>query len=127
MPNAILSTDAIPLHAEPVASECGAELVFLGIVRGSEKGEPILGIRYSAYESMALRLLEELVAEAETHETEHQVFIQHRLGPVLVGEPSVVIRVRSKHSAAAFERCHYYLMKLKTQVPIWKEMMMASF
>jgi molybdopterin synthase catalytic subunit len=126
MPNAILSTEPIPLHVVPVGNERGAEVTFLGLVRGSEKGEPIQGIRYSAYEPMALRMLEELVAEASEHETAHEVFIQHRLGPVLVGEPSVIIRVCSKHSAAAFERCQYYLAKLKTQVPIWKEIMPPS-
>jgi molybdopterin synthase catalytic subunit len=123
MPQAILSTDPILPSASTVVSERGAELTFLGLVRGTEAGQPILGIRYSAYEPMALKMLEELVAEAASSDIEHEVFIQHRLGPVLVGQPSVIIRVSSKHSAAAFQKCEYYLAQLKTRVPIWKEMM----
>jgi molybdopterin synthase catalytic subunit len=99
-------------------TEYGAELTFLGIVRGTEHGQPISGIRYSAYESMALKMLQEIVAQP----TDHEVFIQHRLGPVPVGEPSVVIQVWTKHSAASFQLCQDYLATLKQKVPIWKEM-----
>jgi molybdopterin synthase catalytic subunit len=87
-------------------------------VRGSEDGQSIRGIDYSAYEPMALKMLQDLVAEAQG--SGHEVFIQHRLGPVAVGEPSVILSVRSKHSAAAFAACQHYLAELKTRVPIWK-------
>jgi molybdopterin synthase catalytic subunit len=29
--------------------------------------------------------------------------------------------VRTKHSAEAFEMCRWYLMEIKTRVPIWKK------
>ena len=64
--------------------------------------------------------LAELIARgAEVHGS-HRVFIQHRLGFVAAEEPSIVIRVQTKHSAAAFDVCRWYLKEIKTSVPIWK-------
>jgi molybdopterin synthase catalytic subunit len=51
----------------------------------------------------------------------HRVFIQHRLGFVAALEPSLLLRVHTKHSAAAFEICQWYLKEIKTTVPIWKK------
>jgi molybdopterin synthase catalytic subunit len=40
---------------------------------------------------------------------------------VAAEEPSIVIRVRTKHSAEAFDLCRWYLKAIKTRVPIWKK------
>lgn len=94
---------------------------FLGVVRGVEAGQAISGIEYSAYLPMAEKLLAELIDRGEEVHGPHRVFIQHRLGFVAAEEPSIIIRVRTKHSAEAFEICRWYLKEIKTQVPIWKK------
>jgi molybdopterin synthase catalytic subunit len=124
-PQVVLSSAPIVPEAAVFASEVGAEVSFLGIVRGTEGGEPIGGIDYTAYETMALKMLEEMVSEGQHGQPDHEVYVQHRLGPVLVGEPSVIIRVQAKHSAEAFAVCQHYLRELKTRVPIWKRMLPA--
>ncbi len=101
--------------------EEGAEVQFLGVVRGSEDGLPIRGIDYSVYLPMAEKMLQELLERGRAREAAHRVFIQHRLGVVLAEEPSILIRVQTKHSALAFELCAWYLKEIKTTVPIWKK------
>lgn len=117
----VLSTDPI-VPAEPAFdSEEGAEVQFLGIVRGSEDGQPISGIDYSAYLPMAGKMLAELITAGNVKHGRHRVFIQHRLGFVANGEPSIIIRVQTKHSAEAFDLCRWYLKEIKTSVPVWKK------
>lgn len=100
--------------------EEGAEVQFLGIVRGLEDGRPISGIDYTAYVAMAEKMLAELCERGTRGHGPHRVLVQHRLGWVAAEEASILIRVQTKHSAEAFELCRWYLKEVKSTVPIWK-------
>ena len=112
-----------PIVAGPPAfsGEEGAEVQFLGVVRGLEEGRAISGIEYTAYLPMAEKELEDLLARAGNEQSPHQVYVQHRLGFVATGEPSILIQVQAKHSAEAFHTCQWYLREIKSRVPIWKK------
>jgi molybdopterin synthase catalytic subunit len=120
-PLILLSHEPIGLATPAFAAEEGAECQFLGVVRGEEDGRPITGIDYSAYRPMADRELEKLCVRAQQEQGPHRVEIQHRLGFVPECEPSIVIRVKTRHSAASFDLCRWYLKEIKTTVPIWKK------
>ena len=104
----------------------GAEVQFLGTVRGEEDGKPISGIDYTAYRPMAEKMLQELVERGEREHGPHRVFIQHRLGFVATEQPSIIIKVRTTHSAEAFDLCRWYLKEIKSRVPIWKRPVFAE-
>jgi molybdopterin synthase catalytic subunit len=116
-----LSTDPIPQGPTTFADGEGADVQFLGTVRGEEEGRPITGIEYSVYETMAEKELEKLCERGQREHGAHRVEIRHRLGFVPAREPSIVIRVKTRHSAEAFEVCRWYLNEVKTTVPIWKK------
>ena len=116
----VLSSDPIPDSTPSFADGEGAEVRFLGVVRAIEDGRAISGIDYSAYLPMAEKMLQELIERGQAVHGTHEVFIQHRLGFVAAEEPSILIRVRTKHSAEAFDLCRWYLKEIKTCVPIWK-------
>jgi molybdopterin synthase catalytic subunit len=123
----LLSHDPIPVEQTPAfASGEGAEVRFLGTVRDLEDGRLISGIDYSVYLPMAEKMLTELISQGRGDHGPHEVFIQHRLGFVEAGQPSIVIRVRSKHSAESFDLCRWYLKEVKTRVPIWKRPVFAE-
>lgn len=103
----------------------GAETQFLGVVRGVEDGKAISGIDYSAYLPMAEKMLGDLIERGSREHGPHRVFIHHRLGFVAAEQPSIVIQVRTKHSAEAFDLCRWYLKEIKTCVPIWKKPVFA--
>lgn len=119
-PVVILSEEPIPTTPADFQPGEGAEAQFLGVVRGMEDDKVISGIDYSAYLPMAEKMLQDLVERGQREQGPHRVFIQHRLGFVAAEQPSIVIRVRTKHSAESFELCHWYLKEIKTRVPIWK-------
>ncbi len=99
----------------------GAEAQFLGVVRGAEDGRAISGIEYSAYLPMADHELAALCERAQIEHGAHRVEIRHRLGFVPAKEPSIIIRVWTRHSGLAFDLCRWYLKAIKTGVPIWKK------
>ena len=125
-PVVILSEEPIQIAQTVFKAGEGAEAQFLGVVRGMEDDKVISGIDYSAYLPMAEKTLHELVERGQREHGPHRVFIQHRLGFVAAEQPSIVIRVRTKHSAASFELCHWYLKEIKTRVPIWKQPVCAE-
>ncbi len=125
-PSFVLSPEPIPDLTPAFSVGQGAEVRFLGMVRGIEDDRSISGIDYSAYQPMAEKMLAELIGTGRSAHGPHEVFIQHRLGFVAAEEPSILIRVRTKHSAAAFDLCRWYLQEVKTKVPIWKRPVFVS-
>lgn len=101
--------------------EDGAVAVFEGIVRDHSRGRRTMYLEYEAYETMALKQLEALVAEALNKFAVRDARIVHRLGRLEIGETSVLIAVASAHRAAAFEACRWLIDSLKRTVPIWKK------
>lgn len=99
----------------------GAVVVFDGIVRNHSGGHPTLYLDYEAYEPMALRKMEEIVAEIRARWRVDRVALVHRLGRLEIGETSVFIAVSAAHRADAFDACRHAIERLKRTVPIWKK------
>lgn len=98
----------------------GADLRFHGVVREEEGDRRISGIEYSHYESMALNELKRIGEAMAAEFPNHLAQVHHVIGFVPAGEASILIRVQTPHSAAAFEICREYLRRIKATVPIWK-------
>lgn len=101
--------------------ECGATVSLDGYVRQWTKGRETLYLVYEAYEPMALREMEKLIAQARAEFEIASIGIVHRLGKLEIGETSVVISVASPHRRAAFAACEWLIKELKRTVPIWKK------
>lgn len=98
----------------------GAVLLFLGAVRQVNDGRAVTGIDYAAYEAMALRELEAIVAESVARFDTRDVAVRHRLGELAVEEVSVAIAVGHPHRDAAYALSRWVIEELKRRVPIWK-------
>jgi MoaE-MoaD fusion protein len=101
--------------------EDGAVAVFEGIVRNHSRNRRTLHLDYEAYESMAIKKLEELAEQALEQFAVREVAMVHRLGRLEIGETSVLIVVASAHRGAAFDTCRWLIDTLKKTVPIWKK------
>lgn len=101
--------------------EDGALVTFEGVVRNHARGKRVLFLEYEAYESMAVKKMEEIGSEALARWPIRRIGIVHRLGRLEIGECSVLIVVTSDHRQAAFEACKFAIDTLKQQVPIWKK------
>ena len=113
--------DASALVAAAKHGEDGAVVVFDGIVRNNSRGRRTLYLDYEAYEEMALKQLEQLVAQSREKFSIHHVTLVHRLGRLQIGETSVLIVVASAHRGAAFDACRWIIDTLKKTVPVWKK------
>lgn len=124
-----LTTDALDVGAiarRVVPEQCGAIVTLDGFVRRWTKGRETLYLEYEAYEPMALKEMEKLVAAARENFDIAHVGIVHRLGRLEIGETSVVISVGAPHRRAAFEACEWLIKELKRTVPIWKKEIYAG-
>ena len=115
-----ISNQPVPVAPVLACGVWGADLSFLGRVRGSEEGRPISGIEYTAYPEMALRELQAIAAAMQSEHGPHPLCIHHRTGFVPAGEPSILIAVGARHSAEAFALCAEYLRRIKATLPVWK-------
>jgi molybdopterin synthase catalytic subunit len=103
------------------AAQDGAVVIFEGFVRNHSRGRATLYLEYEAYETMAIRKMEELGAEAKQKFAIDGIGMIHRLGRLEIGETSVAIIVTAEHRRAAFEACQYAIDRLKQIVPVWKK------
>jgi molybdopterin synthase catalytic subunit len=103
--------------------EAGGIDVFIGTTRAENDAErgALKQLDYAAYPEMALKELHKLAAHAKQQWSTTRIALWHRLGPVAVGEASIVIAVSCPHRADAFSACRYLIDTLKETVPIWKK------
>ncbi|PWN31484.1 Molybdopterin biosynthesis MoaE [Meira miltonrushii] len=116
----------------------GASVLFVGTTRNEFQGKSVQRLEYTAYSSLARKLMQKLIKDGREkytkskdtgHEIQQQsvsneikrVYLAHRLGDVRAGEASILVCVSSAHRKAAFELCEEILEEVKRQVPIWKK------
>ena len=112
--------DPSALLAEVARAAHGATILFVGTVRETNEGRTVSGIEYAAYESMAIRELEAIVADAASRFGTDQVVVEHRIGRLALGEASVAIAVAHPHRAQAYDASRFIIEEIKRRVPIWK-------
>ena len=115
-----LSVDALlAFVSDPTA---GGTAVFLGTVRDhtpEAPGQVVSGLEYEAHPEALARLREVAEKVAADHDA-IALAVEHRVGPLMVGEAAVVVVASAAHRAEAFAACRALIDTLKNEVPIWK-------
>jgi len=99
----------------------GAVVLFSGEARNHSNGSTVVALEYEAYEPMAIRMINNIVAEAIDKFSLHKALCRHRLGRVDVGESAVVVITASSHRAEAYAANRYIIDRVKHEAPIWKK------
>lgn len=107
-----------PLRAV-AGADCGAVVSFVGTVRSTNHGKPVVRLEYEAYPEMALRIFEHIASQAR-EKWAARLVIHHRTGALEPGEISVAIAAAAPHRADAFDACRHAIEALKKDAPIWK-------
>ncbi len=115
--------EAVDFVGEPSA---GGICVFLGTVRDHSAAGAVTGLRYEAWDDLAVTRLEEIAAEMFEKWPARRVALLHRTGNLDIGDVSVVVACSAPHRAEAFEACRHGIERLKEDVPIWKKESLAS-
>jgi molybdopterin synthase catalytic subunit len=108
-------------HARDWVGRYGATAVFVGSLRDFNQGQAITSMTLEHYPGMTERYLEKISAEAGVRWELLDTLLIHRYGPLLPGEPIVLVAVWSAHRDAAFAACRYLIDELKTRAPFWKQ------
>jgi molybdopterin synthase catalytic subunit len=115
-----------PMHLQELVDfvtdpEAGAIATFIGTTRNNNEGRKVIALDYEAYPEMAEKELTRLGEEARKKWQICRMAIVHRVGPVQITEPSVMIAVSAAHREAAFAACRFAIEEIKKTVPIWKK------
>jgi adenylyltransferase/sulfurtransferase len=103
---------------DPVA---GGYTSFEGWVRNHNEGLAVRHLEYEAFEPLAIKEGERILAEAmERFGVEHAACV-HRIGDLAIGEMAVWVGVSARHRDEAFRACRYIIDEVKHRVPIWKK------
>ncbi len=110
----------VSTHTAAVAgSSSGAVVSFAGVVRNQDGGRPVTSIEYVGHPTAAA-VLARVVAEVTAASQAEAVAVSHRLGPLVVGEPALVVAVAGVHRAEAFATAMLLVDEVKRQLPVWK-------
>jgi molybdopterin synthase catalytic subunit len=121
----------IKISAEPIdiqacidaaqSERAGAIDVFVGTVRNHNNAKEVVRLEFEAYDTMAVKKMEELAQQAKSRWDIEKIVMIHRKGVLDIGDVAVVIAVSTPHRAASFEACQWLIDTLKQVVPIWKK------
>jgi adenylyltransferase/sulfurtransferase len=104
--------------ADPSA---GGYASFEGWVRDHNEGRTVQRLEYEAFEALAVKEGERIVAEAVEKFGVTRAACVHRVGPLAIGDLAVWVGVSSAHRGEAFAACRYIIDEVKHRVPIWKK------
>ncbi|HVC29660.1 MAG TPA: ThiF family adenylyltransferase [Steroidobacteraceae bacterium] len=100
---------------------CGGYAAFEGWVRDHNEGLRVRRLEYEAFEPLAIKEGERIIAEAiERFGVEHAACV-HRIGALEIGEQAVWVGVAARHRDEAFRACRYIIDEVKQRLPIWKK------
>ncbi|HYL03337.1 MAG TPA: molybdenum cofactor biosynthesis protein MoaE [Steroidobacteraceae bacterium] len=114
------------LRAALADPACGGYAAFEGWVRDHNEGERVRALEYEAFEPLAIREAERIVAEAVARFGVAHAACVHRIGNLGIGELAVWVGVSAPHRDEAFRACRYIIDEVKHRLPIWKKEHYAS-
>jgi molybdopterin synthase catalytic subunit len=113
--------DSARLQRQLQDPACGGFAAFEGWVRNANEGQAVRALDYEAFEALAVREGERILAEARTRFGVAHAACVHRLGELAVGDLAVWVGVSAPHRDEAFRACRYIIDEVKHRLPIWKK------
>jgi molybdopterin synthase catalytic subunit len=92
----------------------GAVVIFEGVTR------EVPELDYEAYAEMALERLRAIAREEAARHGLCAAAVEHRVGTVPLGEPSVIVAASAPHRGEAFAGARALIDRVKAEAPIWK-------
>ena len=113
--------DPKALRAPLLDSACGGYVSFEGWVRNHNEGREVSRLEYEAFEPLAVKEGERILAAAiQSFGVTHATCV-HRIGDLALGEIAVWVGVSAPHRDEAFRACRHIIDEIKHRLPIWKK------
>src|SRR3569833_732707 len=111
--------DVTSLRTALADPTCGGYTSFEGLVRNHNEGMSVRHLEYEAFEPLAVKEGERIVAEAIKRFGIERAACVHRIGALEIGEMAVWVGASARHRDEAFRACRYIIDEVKHRVPIW--------
>ena len=99
----------------------GGYVSFEGWVRNYNEGQEVIRLEYEAFEELAVKEGERIVAEALRRFPVQHALCIHRIGALELSDLAVWVGISSVHRGEAFDACRFIIDEVKHRVPIWKK------
>jgi molybdopterin synthase catalytic subunit len=99
----------------------GGFVSFEGWVRDHNEGKEVTALEYEAFQALALKEGDRIVAEALARFPVKGALCIHRVGALRLTDMAVWVGVSAVHRGEAFDACRYIIDEVKHRVPIWKK------
>jgi len=99
----------------------GGYVSFEGWVRNQNEGQEVTRLEYEAFQELAVKEGDRIVAEALRRFPVKHALCIHRVGSLDLGGMAVWVGVSSAHRGEAFDACRYIIDEVKHRLPIWKK------
>jgi molybdopterin synthase catalytic subunit len=99
----------------------GGYASFEGWVRDRNEGQDVTRLEYEAFQELAVKEGDRIVAEALRRFPVKHALCIHRVGSLGLGEMAVWVGVSSAHRGEAFDACRFIIDEVKHRLPIWKK------
>ena len=113
--------DTAALRHAVLDPAAGGYVSFEGWVRNHNEGQEVTGLEYEAFQALAVKEGELIVAEALQRFPVRRALCVHRVGALSLTELAVWVGVSSTHRGEAFSACRYIIDEVKHRLPIWKK------
>jgi molybdopterin synthase catalytic subunit len=99
----------------------GGYVSFEGWVRDQNEGQEVTRLEYEAFQELAVKEGDRIVAEALRRFPVKHALCIHRVGSLGLGDMAVWVGVSSAHRGEAFDACRFIIDEVKHRLPIWKK------
>ena len=113
--------DTRAARAELLDPSAGGYVSFEGWVRDHNEGQDVLRLEYEAFQALALKEGDSILAQAQQRFPIKHALCVHRVGLLDLTDMAVWVGVSAAHRREAFEACRFIIDEVKHRVPIWKK------
>ena len=99
----------------------GGYVSFEGWVRDQNEGLKVTRLEYEAFQELAVKEGERIVAEALRRFPVKHALCIHRVGTLALSDMAGWVGVSSEHRGEAFDACRFIINEVKHRLPIWKK------
>ena len=100
--------------------KAGAIVLFAGTTRDNVDSSRVKSLTYTSYSELALKSLFAIARSTYIQYGLTGIALVHRLGPVPIGEESILIAVSAPHRQEAWRAGEHALEECKSRVEVWK-------
>jgi molybdopterin synthase catalytic subunit len=113
--------DTAEARGELLDLAAGAYASFEGWVRNHNEGQVVTCLEYEAFQELAVKEGERIIADALRRFPVKHALCIHRVGTLDLRDMAVWVGVSSAHRREAFDACRFIIDEVKHRVPIWKK------